>query len=353
MSASIRAVAVALPETVRTNDWFREHQPELVAHAHEATLAGVWADFAAADRSLYDRTLAPYLRDPFRGTVARRVMGPDDTAQSLSLAACRRALDAAGLEPSDIDLMLVNALRPDNHVVGDAAWLVKAMGLRAPAINYESACSSALVGLQLASDLVTVGRYRRVMVVTCCTYTRDVDTDDTFGWFLGDGAGAMIVEMGGDDEGLLGTHAIPTVETCGAFAYHLDDGGLRIRADRAIAGPSIREASDRYLRTCTDGAMAAAGVTLDDIDFLVVNTPTAWYGEFCARTLGFGMDRVVDNYPQYANIGPSLWINNLHTALADGRVRPGDLVLGYSVGSVSTATAVVYRMGEVAVGPRP
>ena len=129
MPASIRAVAVAFPDTVRDNQWFRTHQPELVGRAHEATLAGVWADFAAADRSLYDQTLAPYLRDPFRGTVERRVMGPGDSAQSLSLAACRRVLDAAGLTPADVDLVLVNALRPDNLVVGDAAWLVKAMGM--------------------------------------------------------------------------------------------------------------------------------------------------------------------------------------------------------------------------------
>lgn len=351
MTGRIRAVAVAFPSTIRTNAWFHDHQPDLVARAHEATLAGVWADFGGKERSLYDQTLAPYLRDPFRGTVERRVMGPDDSAQSLSLTACRRVLTAANLDPSAVDLVLVNALRPDNHVVGDAAWLVKALGMRAPAINFESACSSALVGLQLASDLVSAGRYRRILVVTCCTYTRDVDPNDTFGWFLGDGAGAMLIEAGAPDDGVLGAFVMPTIETCGAFAYHLDGGQLRIRANRELAGPRIRDTSEHYLRTCADGALSAANRSLDDVDFLVVNTPTAWYGEFCAKTLGFGLDRVVNNYPRFANCGPALWTNNLHTGLTSGRIKPGDTILGYSVGSVSTASAIVYRVGEISCGP--
>lgn len=353
MPASIRSVAVAFPPTRRDNAWFRTHQPGLVARAQDATLAGVWADFSTESATVYDRSLAPYLQDPFRGTVQRRVMGPDDSAQSMSLAAARAALDAASLAPADVDLILVNALRPDNLVVGDAAWLVKALGIQAPAINFESACSSALVGLQLASDLLQGGRYRRILVLNCCTYTRDVDQNDTFGWFLGDGASAMLVEPGQGDEGLLGAHVIPTTETCGAFAYHLDGETLRIRANRHLAGQSIRHASERYLRACTQGALKEAGLGLDEIDFLIVNTPTAWYAKFCADALGMGMDKVVDNYPRFANIGPALWPNNLHTALSSGRIRPGDTVLGYSVGSVSTATAVVYRVGTVHCGPTP
>ena len=352
---ALRALSVAFPEQVRRNAWWEDNHPQLVANAREATLAKVWADFRADATSVYDRAIAKYLDDPFRGTVERRVMGPNDSARSLSARAARQALDAAGLEAGDIDLVLVNALRPDAHVVGDAAYLVRELGMRAPAIDFESACSSALVGLHMASDLLTAGRYRRIMVLTCCTYTRDIDLADSFSWFLGDGAAAFIVErVEGGDEGLLGAHTIPTVETCGAFAYQLElvDGepALRIHADKRIAGQSIRDNSEQFLRRCVDGALSEAGVSLADVDFLVCNTPTAWYAEFCANALGLPMSKTVDNYPRFANCGPALWPNNLHTALSEGRVRPGDLVLGYSVGSVSTASAVVLRVGEVGVG---
>ena len=234
---------------------------------------------------------------------------------------------------------------------------MRELGVRAPAINFESACSSALVGFHLAADLVRVGRYRRIMVVACSTYTRDVEVDSSFSWFLGDGATAFIVEPSSDPGvGLLGAHTVPTLETCGIFSYELTlvegEPRLMIKANRK-AGKAIRDASEAYLRQSVDGALSEAGVRLDEVDFLVVNTPTAWYAEFCASVLGFDMAHVVDNYPRFANCGPALWANNLHTAVSEGLVRPGDLVLGYSIGSVATASAVVFRAGSIAVGERP
>jgi 3-oxoacyl-[acyl-carrier-protein] synthase-3 len=355
----IRAIGVAFPEQVRSNDWWEQHHGELVANAREAMLAKVWADHsdAASGPSTYDRCIGPYLTDPFRGTVERRWMSAGESALDLQVAAAEAALEAAGLEPADIDLLLVNALRPDHHVVADAAYLMRRLGGTAPAINFESACASALVGYQLASDLVRVGRHRRVLVVNCCTYTRDVDPADSFSWFLGDGATAFVVEAAASPTlGLLGAHTVPTFETCGIFSYELvGDAGDRPRLQihaNPRAGSTIREQSGHYLRTCVDGALHEAGVTLDDIDFLIVNTPTAWYAQFCTAVLGFGLDRTVDNYPRFANCGPALWANNLHTAIREQRVQPGALLLGYSIGSVSTATAAVFRLGEVGVGER-
>lgn len=359
---TITAIGVAFPEHVRTNDWWLDHYPEQVANAREALLAKIWADHAdrraaASSGSHYDDCIAEHLDDPFRGTVERRWMGPDDTAVDMQHAAAQAALDAAGLTAADIDLVMVNALRPDHHVVADAAFLMQRLGVRAPAINFESACASALVGFHLASDLVRVGRYRRILVVTCCTYTRDVDPADSFSWFLGDGATAFVVEPASSPAyGLLGAHTVPTVETCGIFSYELtlvdDAPRLMIHANK-VAGKTIRDASEMYLRRCVDGALSEAGVSLADVDFMIVNTPTAWYAKFCTGTLGFDLERTIDNYPRFANCGPALWANNLHTAVGQGRVRPGDLVLGYSIGSVATATAVVFRVGDIGVGERP
>ncbi len=353
-TGNITALAVAFPRQVRTNDWWSDHYPELVANAREATLAKVWASFADGQVGHFDRAIAKYLGDPFRGTVERRVMSPGMGARQLELAAARAALDAGKIDPSSIDLVLVNALRPDSHVVADAAFVARDLGLRAPAIDFESACSSALVGFHLASDLVFAGRYRRILVIVCCTYTRDVDLADSFSWFLGDGAAAFVVEPVAAPFGVLGAHTISTSETCGAFAYELTliDGepALQIQADKQIAGRRLRDTAESYLRRSVDGALSDAGLGLGDIDFLVCNTPTAWSAEFCANVLGLPLERTIDNYPRYANCGPVLWPNNLHTAMREGKLRPGDVVLGFSVGSVSTASAVVFRVGDVALG---
>jgi 3-oxoacyl-[acyl-carrier-protein] synthase-3 len=357
MPGTITAIGLCFPDEIRTNDWWARHHPELVANAREAVLAKVWADHGDPSRSRYDACIERYLEDPFRGTVERRWMRADDTAQDMGRVAAEAALAAGGYAPEDIDLVLVSALRPDSHVVGDAAYLLSKLGVRAPAINFESACSSSMIGFVLAADLVRVGRYRRILVVACTTYTRDVEPSDSFSWFLGDGAAAFVVEPAhAPGYGVLAAHTIPTVETCGIF-YHelaLIDGQPRLllRANQR-AGKAIRDNSEVYLRRCVDAALSEAGVSLGDIDMLVVNTPTAWYAEFCATVLGFGLERTVDNYPRYANCGPVLWPNNLRTAVEDGRVRPGSLVLGFTIGSVSTASAVVFRAGEIAVCERP
>jgi 3-oxoacyl-[acyl-carrier-protein] synthase-3 len=356
LPGTITAIGTCFPDEIRTNQWWEDNYPELVANAREAALARVWADHRGHTRSCYDACIDRYLDDPFRGTVERRWMSARDSAQDLELAAAEAALAAGGFGPGDIDLVLLNALRPDSHVVGDAAYLLCKLGIRAPAINFESACSSAMIGFQLAADLVRVGRYRRILVIACTTYTRDVEPSDSFSWFLGDGAAAFVVEQAhAPGFGVLATHTIPTLETCGIFHHELEliDGQPRLMIHASTrAGKVIRDNSEAYLRRCVDVALRDAGVGLGDIDFLVVNTPTAWYAEFCATVLGFGLERTVDNYPRYANCGPVLWPNNLRTAVEDGRVRPGSLVLGYTIGSVSTASAVVFRAGEIAVAER-
>lgn len=359
----IRSLGIAFPREVRVNAWWEERHPDLVANEREATLAKLWAGFrerspaagegaGLAEPSIYDECIAKYLDDPFRGTLERRVMSDGMNARDLSLAAARAALSAGGFGPGDIDLVLVHALRPDHHVVGDAAYTVRDLGLRAPAIDFETACSSAVVGFHLASDLIQAGRYRSILVIVCSTYTRDVDPADSFSWFLGDGAAAFVVERAKPGFGLLGASTIPTIETCGAFAYELEliEGkpGLRMRPNKAIAGKSIRDASEGYLRRASEAALREAGLGLADVDFLICNTPTAWYAELCLRTLGLGPDRTIDNYPRYANCGPVLWPSNLYTAIEERRIKPGDLVLGYSIGSVSTASAVVFRLDEIA-----
>ncbi|HLT34626.1 MAG TPA: 3-oxoacyl-[acyl-carrier-protein] synthase III C-terminal domain-containing protein [Enhygromyxa sp.] len=353
ISGTITAIATAFPNQVRSNAWWEDHYPELVANAREATLARLWADFEDGQASVYDRAIARYLADPFRGTVERRVMSPGMTGQQLELAAARAALAAGDIDPASVDLILLAALRPDSLVVGDAAFLVRELGVRAPAISFETACSSALVGFSLAGDLVRAGRYRRILVIVCCTYTRDVELGDSFSWFLGDGAAAFVVEPS-EHSGILGAHTIPTTETCGAFAYQptVVDGAatLRLRANREIAGRSIRDNSELYLRRCVDGALSEAGLGLGDVDFLVCNTPTAWFAQFCADALAIEQTRTVDGYPRFANCGPSLWPSNLALALRDRSIAPGDLVLGFSIGSVSTASSVVFRAGEIAVG---
>jgi 3-oxoacyl-[acyl-carrier-protein] synthase-3 len=358
-AVGLQSLAVAFPELVRTNEVLRRRFPEVVARAEERRLAEVWseASLGGREQAEYDEPFREHLADPFRGTVERRVLEPGGRALDLEVAAAERALVAAGLAVGDLDLVLMCSFQPDQPGIGNAAFLARALGTRCAAWNLEAACTSATVGLQTAVSLVRTGEASRVLVVVSTTYSRTHEPDDTFGWFLGDGCVAFVVGEEREGRGYLGSHMINTSDTCGSFWYrmvHEPARGpwLKIENDER-AGAVLRDTASPNLTTCARGAAEAAGVTLDDIAFFAFNTPTAWYARFCARTLGIDPSRTIDCYPRYANIGPCLWATNLHHAASQGRVRPDDLVLVYSVGSVSMAGAIVMRWGDVGLGPMP
>jgi 3-oxoacyl-[acyl-carrier-protein] synthase-3 len=217
----------------------------------------------------------------------------------------------------------------------------------------ETTCSGALVALQNACALIKNGEFETALVIVSCTYSRVADEDDTLCWFLGDGAGAYVVGKTPPGATYLGAKTLNTGDTCNTFFYEVvaDARGPRIRMDcTPETGRVLAETSGPYLRASCEGAAQAAGVKLSEIDFFVFNTPTAWYGEFCRRALGVPEERSVDTYPEYANVGPALLPVNLYRAAASGRLKPGDLVLCYTIGSVSSAGALVMRWGDVALG---
>jgi 3-oxoacyl-[acyl-carrier-protein] synthase-3 len=354
-AVGLRSLASAFPAKIRSNDYWREHHPQLVAQEEKKTLARLWKSNAQTkELDAFERAMAPYLSDPFRGARERRVLAPGQTARSLELDAARRALDAAGLRAGDVDLLIACSFLPDQVGVGNATYLARDLGLGCAAHNLETTCSSALVALQNAAALVRVGDARNVLVVVSCTYSRVADEDDTLCWFLGDGAGAFVVGRTPPGAAYLGARAFHTGETCNTFFYEVVPDpvrGARIRMDcTPETGKILYETAEPFLKKCSEAACAAAGVKLSDIDCFVFNTPTAWYADFCSAALGVSRERTVDTYPEYANIGPALMPVNLHRAAASGRIRPGDLVLLYTVGSVSSAGALVLRWGDVALG---
>ena len=357
-SIGIRSLAISLPDTVRTNDYYRQKYPGVVAAAEERTLARVFAPIdPSSNTRIFDEEMQPYLADPFRGTVERRVLAPGETALMLEERAARAALAAAKMSPEDVDLMIVCSVLPDQIGPGSAAFLCAKLGLRGTAWSLESMCSGVLHALHTASTLIRAGEYRNALVVVSCTYSRNADESDTLSWFLGDAAGAFVIGRLDDGEGILGMKSIHSADTCGAFYYELtkDAGGeprIRMRAGKNTS-KQLRESGPISLQVCCKGAARAAGVTLRDIDFFVFNTPVPWYARFAARTLEIDPKRTICNYSRYANVGPALPAVNLYHAAQSGKIRKGDLVLLYTVGSVSSSGALVMRWGDVGLGPAP
>lgn len=355
-SAGILSLSVRYPERVVTNDDIRARAPDVAATAARRTMARLWSGEPDDPPGPWSAAMRPYLSDPFRGTAQRRHLAPGESSQAHTLAAAREALACARLAPSDVDLVIAATFLPAQLGVGDATFLCAHLGLpRAAAFNLESACSGSLVAFQTACALVQAGAHRRVLVVAGCTYSRCADPGDTLGWFLGDGAAALVVGEVPAGDGLLGHAARHTGDTCGAFRFDLAPAGappIVLRAD-ASAGRVLAARQDDHVRTVARAALARAGVALGDVRLIVVNTPTAWFHRYVAALLEFDPARTLTTYPWLANVGPVLLPANLHLAASRGRLAPGDLALLLSIGSASSAAAAVVRWGAVALGADP
>lgn len=355
----IKAIAVNFPDIIRTNDYYRDHYPEMVAQAESKTLARTFSlaksNADSNEPDIWTEEMLPYMSDPFRGTVERRVLAAEDSTLELEYNTAIDVLNAAQLEPQDIDLMLVTSLFPDHILPGDAAFLAGKLGLQGAAWNVESTCTSGLVSLQTACSLVQTGQYRNVLIVVSTTYSRFTDPNDTLAFLSGDGIGAFLVTSLEAEQGILGTKIINTSETCGAFYQEFTPEApneMFIRA-RKNTGKMFVDTTVKFLRNCCQGAAKEAGVNLDEIDFFVFNTPTAWYSRVCTRTLGVDPEKTINLNPAYGNIGPTFPFANLYHAAQLEKIKENDLVLVYTMGSSSNGGAAVMRWGKVALGAAP
>ncbi len=357
----IKALALAFPRQVRTNDYFREKCADVLAAAEQKSLNKVWspqAGDAPAPVDHFNDTMRPYLGDPFRGTVERRVVAPGESGLQLETRAVKEALALAGMTPGDVDLLVVSSFVPEDPGLGNAPFIARDLGMGgAQAFNIESACSGSLVSLQTAIAMVQSGQYRNAVVAISCTYSRHTDERDSLGWTCGDGAAAYVVGPVEEGYGWLGGKLRHTGETCEALYYTIADEEpperkVQLRS-APTAGKALKVSSEFSLRTCVHGALNSAGVKLSEIDFFVFNTPLAWYTEFCSRTLGIPIEKTINTYRWYANTGPALMPTNLFHAAKSGKLKKGDKVLLYTIGSISSAGAAVVRWGDVALGEDP
>ena len=355
-SVGLRALAMQVPSTVRTNAYWREHHPQLVATAEQRTLARVFGNRGEA-LSGFDRAMQSHLSDPFRGARERRVLRDGETTLELEIAAARKVLQASGATPESVDLNISVGFLGRDVVIGNAVHVAKALEIGGACWNLESACAGPLHAFTTACALIRAGEKRRVLVTISCNYSQQSREDDSLSWFMGDGAGAFLVEAVAEGTGYLASHAIHTGDTCGTWDHRLEldpSGTPRITmfAHRGT-GEAMRRSAEPHMKACCFGALERAGLEVSDVDVFVTHTPVAWFADFAAEAMGIDRARVVNPYPSFGNLGPALTPVNLFAAARSGLINAGDRVLIYGPGSVSSAVAVVMRWGDVALGDDP
>ena len=288
------------------------------------------------------------------GIRTRHLLGDAETPSDLGVAACRSALDAAGRAPADVDLLLVATTFPDMTCPGTSPFVAQGLGMKAaPFFDLTAGCTGFVYGLAMADAYLRAGLGARVLVLGFETLSRVTDWSDRRTCVLfGDGAGAVLLEQGRPDEGVLGVCLRGDPEK--ALLLHMPAGGTRSPASREsvdgrehflrMEGSGVFRSAVPLMREAMDGALAAAGKTREDVDWIIPHQANVRIIDAFADRLGLPRERVIVNVDRVANTSAASIPIALDEAVRDGRVRPGHLVVVTAFGAGVTYGAAVVRM---------
>lgn len=276
------------------------------------------------------------------GTAERHVLAAGERLDALASQAARTALERAGVDPADVDLVLVGTTSAEEMSPHAAPLVAADIGARgAGAIDLSAACTGFLSGLALATAQIESGRARHAVVIGADGLSRYLDPDDRGSAMLfGDGAGAVVLSAA-DGPSNVGPVLLASDGDERAL-IRLDRDERRIRMD----GPAVYQHAVRLMAETTEQAADAAGVALDAIDLFVYHQANARIIAAVGRRLGLDLDRVVDVVGRFANTSAASLPLALDAAAADGRLRPGATVLLAAFGAGLVWGGVVVRWGD-------
>ncbi|TIV73083.1 MAG: ketoacyl-ACP synthase III, partial [Mesorhizobium sp.] len=284
------------------------------------------------------------------GIRQRHVAADDETTASLGEAAARAALDSAGLTPADIDLIVLATSTPNNTFPATAVEIQNRLGMHHGfAFDMQAVCSGFVYAVATADLYIRGGLARRVLVIGSETFSRILDWSDRSTCVLfGDGAGAVVLEA---QQGIGG------IADRGVLAASLRSDGVHKDKLFVDGGPSTtgtvghlrmegREVFKHAVGMITDvieATFAQAGITADDLDWFVPHQANKRIIDASARKLGIAEEKVVVTVDLHGNTSAASVPLALSVAVADGRIKKGDLVLLEAMGGGFTWGAVLLR----------
>jgi 3-oxoacyl-[acyl-carrier-protein] synthase III len=284
------------------------------------------------------------------GIRQRHIAAKEETTSVLATRAARAALASAGVEASEIDLIIVATATPDFTFPATATQVQAALGItRGAAFYLQAVCSGFVYALTTADKFLASGTHKRALVIGAETFSRILDwTDRTTCVLFGDGAGAVVLEARrGDgelsDRGVLSTHIR-------ADGRHLDklyvDGGPSATATTGhlrMEGKEVFRHAVNFLAETIEETFRMTGVTADAIDWFVPHQANRRIIDATARKLGIDSARVVVTVEEHGNTSAASIPLALATACADGRIKPGQLVLIEAMGGGFTWGSALIR----------
>ncbi len=281
------------------------------------------------------------------GIRERRIAGKDEKTSDLAIAASLEALKHAGREARDVDLVIVATTTPDLTFPATAARVQAELGIPpGAAFDLQAVCSGFIFALTTADNFLRLGQAKTALVIGAETFSRIVDWNDRATCVLfGDGAGAVVLEaQESDTRGVLSSF----IRTDGRMhdLLYVDGGpsetqttGKVRMAGNAVFRQAVEHISGAMLEAC-----ARAGVTLDQVDWFVPHQANQRILDGVARKLSIDARKVVSTVAVHGNTSAASVPLALDTAVRDGRIKPGDLVLLEALGGGLTWGAALLRM---------
>ncbi|MEX4010186.1 beta-ketoacyl-ACP synthase III [Neoaquamicrobium sediminum] len=284
------------------------------------------------------------------GITQRHIAADDETTASLGEAAARAALANAGLTPDDVDLIILATSTPNNTFPATSVEIQERLGMsHGFAFDMQAVCSGFVYAVTAADAHIRAGMARRVLVIGSETFSRLLDwTDRTTCVLFGDGAGAMVLEA---------VESAGALTDRGIIASSLRSDGSHREKLYVDGGPSTtqtvghlrmegREVFKHAVGMITDvveDALSRGGVSADDLDWFVPHQANKRIIDASAKKLGIAEDKVVITVHLHGNTSAASVPLALGAAVADGRIKQGDLVLLEAMGGGFTWGAVLLR----------
>ncbi|MCL4684988.1 ketoacyl-ACP synthase III [Myxococcota bacterium] len=295
------------------------------------------------------------------GIAERRHIREGERPSELAERASRRALDAAGLEPGDLDGIVLATLSSEHDFPGTSFFLHRRLGVpEIPCFDLRAQCSGFLYALATADAYIRAGMMRRVLVVGCEVHSTGLDLTTrgrNVSVLFGDGAGAVIVEANPDPEDRAGVLAVRMhaqgehaerlwIEAPGSGSYP-----LRITAEQVAAGRHFPQMEGRFvfkhavtrmpevLRETLD----AAGVKQDDVSWFLLHQANLRINEFVAQAMGIPPEKCPSNIERFGNCSAASIPMLLDEGARAGRLEPGQLIALAAFGSGFTWASAILR----------
>jgi 3-oxoacyl-[acyl-carrier-protein] synthase-3 len=286
------------------------------------------------------------------GIRERRLAAEGETTATMGAAAARMALETAGLRGDQIDLVICATLTPDGMFPASASLIQDAIGAgKAGAFDINAACTGFLAALAVGAQFIETGVCERVLVVGAEVLSRIIDWSDRSTCVLfGDGAGAVVLERG--ESGGVGSFVLKS-DGSGAnllYARGPASSPLSLRESEGFCivmdGREVFKFAVRAMEDVARQAIAAAGLTLEDIDYFLPHQANQRIIAAVGRSMGLAPERVISNVERYGNTSSASIPVALCEAWEEGRFKAGDrIVLVAFGGGLAWGASVVEWTG--------